>query len=83
MRDWRSLREFPGHFGAAFEGWRDDSAPSMGAALAFYTLFSMAPLLFLVADPRERIVWPTTRCRLSSPTSQHSSTSTSASCAAK
>jgi len=48
MRDWISLREFPGHFGAAFEGWRDDSAPSMGAALAFYTLFSMAPLLVLV-----------------------------------
>jgi membrane protein len=47
MRDWKSLREFPGHFVSAFEGWRDDSAPSMGAALAFYTLFSMAPVLVL------------------------------------
>ena len=28
--------------------WRDDYAPSMGAALAFYTLFSIAPLLLIV-----------------------------------
>jgi len=31
----------------AFGGWVDDSAPSMGAALAFYTLFSLAPVLLL------------------------------------
>ena len=29
-------------------GWIDDAAPSMGAALAFYTLFSLAPLLLVV-----------------------------------
>jgi membrane protein len=29
-------------------GWIDDHAPSMGAAVAFYTLFSLAPLLLLV-----------------------------------
>lgn len=28
--------------------WIDDHAPSMGAALAYYTLFSMAPLLLVV-----------------------------------
>ena len=28
--------------------WIDDYAPSMGAALAYYTLFSLAPLLLLV-----------------------------------
>jgi membrane protein len=28
--------------------WVDDYAPSMGAALAYYTLFSLAPLLLLV-----------------------------------
>src|ERR1700755_2454896 len=28
--------------------WSDDYAPSMGAALAYYTLFSLAPLLLLV-----------------------------------
>jgi len=37
---WRLLR------GAA-RGWVDDAAPSMGAALAFYTLFSLAPLLII------------------------------------
>ncbi|MDO8447419.1 MAG: YihY/virulence factor BrkB family protein [Rhodoferax sp.] len=30
------------------EMWVDDYAPSMGAALAYYTLFSMAPLLIIV-----------------------------------
>ena len=28
--------------------WSDDYAPSMGAAIAFYTLFSIAPLLLIV-----------------------------------
>ena len=37
-----------GLFQRAFRGWIDDSAPSMGAALAFYTLFTLAPLLVLV-----------------------------------
>ena len=31
----------------AAKGWVDDAAPSMGAALAFYTLFSLAPVLLL------------------------------------
>jgi membrane protein len=29
------------------EAWVDDYAPSMGAALAYYTLFSIAPLLII------------------------------------
>lgn len=33
---------------AAFNAWLDDRAPSMGAALAYYTLFSIAPLLLIV-----------------------------------
>ncbi|MBO9687803.1 MAG: YihY/virulence factor BrkB family protein [Mitsuaria chitosanitabida] len=32
----------------AAQGWSDDNAPSMGAALAYYTLFSIAPLLLIV-----------------------------------
>ena len=28
--------------------WSDDYAPSMGAALSYYTLFSIAPLLLIV-----------------------------------
>jgi membrane protein len=43
-----TVREFFGLFRDAFDGWVDDEASSMGAALAFYTLFSMAPLLLLV-----------------------------------
>ncbi len=39
---------FFGMFRSAASGWMDDAAPSMGAALAFYTLFSLAPLLVLV-----------------------------------
>ncbi len=33
---------------SAGEGWIDDRAASMGAALAYYTFFSMAPLLLIV-----------------------------------
>ena len=38
---WRDLAVETGR------SWQRDGAPSMGAALAFYTLFSMAPLLLL------------------------------------
>lgn len=33
---------------ATVVNWLDDDAPSMGAALAFYTLFSVAPILLIV-----------------------------------
>ncbi|HVE49395.1 MAG TPA: YihY/virulence factor BrkB family protein [Casimicrobiaceae bacterium] len=33
---------------AAVSGWVDDYAQSMGAALAYYTMFSIAPLLLIV-----------------------------------
>src|SRR6188508_1077502 len=32
----------------AITAWSDDFAPSMGAALSYYTLFSIAPLLIIV-----------------------------------
>jgi membrane protein len=32
----------------AFKAWVDDKAPSMGAALSYYTVFSIAPLLLIV-----------------------------------
>lgn len=32
----------------SFQCWRDDYAASMGAALAYYTMFSLAPLLLIV-----------------------------------
>jgi len=38
---WSMLKE-------SFRAWNNDYAPSMGAALAYYTLFSLAPLLVIV-----------------------------------
>lgn len=32
----------------AFQAWSDDYAPSMGAAISYYTMFSLAPLLVIV-----------------------------------
>ena len=40
-RAWSIIRE-------TFSSWMDDYAPSMGAAIAYYTMFSIAPLLLLV-----------------------------------
>lgn len=42
LRDWWDLIKK-----SVYE-WIDDSAPSMGAALAFYTTFSLAPMLVIV-----------------------------------
>ena len=41
------LRQLAGLTRRAVKGWVDDAAPSMGAALAFYTLLSLAPLLLV------------------------------------
>jgi membrane protein len=35
---------------SSFSAWLDDYAPSMGAALAYYTVFSLAPLLLIVVS---------------------------------
>jgi membrane protein len=35
-------------FKQAAKGWSDDKAPRLGAALAYYTIFSIAPLLLIV-----------------------------------
>ncbi len=40
---WQLTRE-------AAESWLDDRCPSLGAALAYYTLFSLAPLLLIVVS---------------------------------
>ncbi len=41
------LRQLWNMLGQSVEAWLDDYAPSMGAALAYYTLFSLAPLLII------------------------------------
>lgn len=42
VRDWTML------FRAAVDSWLGDRAPSMGAAIAYYTVFSLAPVLILI-----------------------------------
>jgi membrane protein len=37
-----------GMLAQAWAGWNHDNAPRLGAALAYYTLFSLAPLLIIV-----------------------------------
>jgi len=43
-----ALRQFYDFMKEAIQSWVDDYAPSMGAALSYYTLFSIAPLLLIV-----------------------------------
>lgn len=43
-----ALKQTPHLFKLALKGWKSDNCLSMGAALAFYSLLSMAPLLVLV-----------------------------------
>src|SRR4249919_1171468 len=43
-----TLKDLWGLVKAAASGWVDDYAQSMGAALAYYTMFSIAPLLLIV-----------------------------------
>ncbi len=42
------LRDVGALLKTTFTSWLDDYAPSMGAALAYYTIFSIAPLLLIV-----------------------------------
>ena len=48
MSDERSLAAWWGLVKKAASSWLDDYAPSMGAALSYYTIFSLAPLLLIV-----------------------------------
>ncbi len=43
-----TLKQVLALFRDAAVAWADDYAPSMGAALAYYTMFSVAPLLLIV-----------------------------------
>lgn len=40
----------------SFSAWNDDDAASMGAALAYYTIFSIAPLLLMVISIASLVV---------------------------
>jgi len=43
-----TARDWSGLFRAAIEGWVRDRAASMGAAIAYYTVFSLTPILILI-----------------------------------
>ncbi|MCA1600776.1 MAG: ribonuclease BN, partial [Acidobacteria bacterium] len=40
--------EIPSLIKESISRWSEDRAPSMGAALSYYTVFSLAPLLLIV-----------------------------------
>src|SRR6516162_1847957 len=42
LRRWITVCE------TAISGWLEDRAPTMGAAIAYYTVFSLAPILVMV-----------------------------------
>ncbi len=46
----RGLRGFYRLLSDTVSSWVDDYAPSMGAALSYYTMFSLAPLLLIVVS---------------------------------
>src|SRR2546423_14181464 len=43
-----TVRNFTNRFKEAFNEWNRRDAPEMGAALAFYSILSLAPLMVLV-----------------------------------
>jgi membrane protein len=47
LRLFLSPKAISGLLKAAFSEWSKDNAPRMGAALAYYTIFSLAPLLII------------------------------------
>jgi membrane protein len=49
-RDAHSLKTWWSLVESAVSSWIDDYAPSMGAALSYYTVFSLAPLLLIVVS---------------------------------
>jgi membrane protein len=56
------LRRHFALFGRAGQAWLADDAPSMGAALAFYSAFSLAPLL-IIASAVAGLVFGATQAR--------------------
>lgn len=42
-----TLKEFFALLKATAKEWSEDKAPRLGAALAYYTVFSLAPLLII------------------------------------
>ena len=47
MRSWLPLEALPRVFRQASVEWVDDNVPRLGAAVAFYTLLSLAPVIVI------------------------------------
>ena len=47
METEKGLHSLSGLFKATFQEWKDDNCARLGAALSFYTVFSLAPLLLI------------------------------------
>jgi membrane protein len=45
--DMRTLKELPTLFKLSYQEWKEDHASRLAAALAYYTIFSLAPLLII------------------------------------
>ena len=43
----RLIKELPTLFKLSYQGWKEDNASRLAAALAYYTIFSLAPLLLI------------------------------------
>lgn len=47
MDDMRTVRDLPTLFKLSYQQWKEDHASRLAAALAYYTIFSLAPLLII------------------------------------
>ncbi len=45
---WRRLHPVPARYGEIYQRFFDDEATTMASSLAYYTIFSLAPLLVIV-----------------------------------
>jgi membrane protein len=45
---WNLIKNLPNLFKLTYQGWKEDKASRLAAALAYYTIFSLAPMLVIV-----------------------------------
>lgn len=50
------IKRLPNLFKLSFEGWKEDKASRLAAALAYYTIFSLAPML-VIAIAVAGLIW--------------------------
>ncbi|HJS19898.1 MAG TPA: YhjD/YihY/BrkB family envelope integrity protein, partial [Anaerolineales bacterium] len=50
------LKNLPGLFKLTYQGWKEDNASRLAAALTYYTVFSLAPIL-VIAIAVAGLIW--------------------------